>query len=137
TRGNVFEGTKLLVKRVLSGNNDFTISRFLNDGVMTYPPVSSIPTAQGGPITAWTIDKPLPAGLFFDNVTGEIKGVPSVSTASDIYTITAVNDGGSSSKAITLYIKDLPPYTLEYDAPSYQFGSGDEIVIPAPVATGG
>lgn len=56
----------------------------------------------------YTIDKTLPAGLTFDRNTGIISGTPTVVTPSTVYTVTAYNQGGSSSFPITITINPAP-----------------------------
>lgn len=56
----------------------------------------------------YTIDKPLPAGMTFDHTTGIISGTPTVVTPPTVYTITATNDGGSSSYPVTITIIAAP-----------------------------
>ncbi|MBS1531540.1 MAG: gliding motility-associated C-terminal domain-containing protein [Bacteroidetes bacterium] len=58
--------------------------------------------------SGYTIDKPLPAGLSFDNTTGTISGIPTVVTPPTNYTITAYNSSGSDSYVINLTIKASP-----------------------------
>ncbi len=58
--------------------------------------------ADGGQIrkinvSGFTIDKPLPLGLNFDNTTGNINGTPTLATATSNYTVNAYNNSGSSS----------------------------------------
>ncbi len=57
-------------------------------------------------ITGYSIDKSLPTGLTFDPVTGIISGTPGVTTPPEVYTITAYNNGGSSSYPVTIQIVD-------------------------------
>ena len=47
------------------------------------------PTANGGPVTSWSISPLLPSGMSFDTSTGEISGVPTIISPTTTYTITA------------------------------------------------
>ncbi len=63
--------------------------------------------AQNGDIrkiilTGYTIDKPLPAGLSFDQTTGTISGTPTGSFTGLSFTVTGYNTSGYSSTIITL-----------------------------------
>ncbi|MDB5142788.1 MAG: type sorting protein [Mucilaginibacter sp.] len=53
-------------------------------------------------LTGYTIDKPLPAGLTFDQTTGTISGTPAGTFAATAYTVTAYNATGYSATTITL-----------------------------------
>jgi hypothetical protein len=137
TKGNIFNGIKSEIKRIYVADNEFIISKYLDDSVATYPPIKIIPVVSGGSVTLWEIDKELPEGLLFNNVDGSISGVPIEGTPVTIYNITATNEGGSSSKQLSLKIKDLPPANLTYGLSSYEFDSSELIVISAPTYTGG
>ena len=50
------------------------------------------------------ISPALPAGLNFDETTGIISGTPTVSSAATIYTVTAYNSTGKTSKTITITV---------------------------------
>ena len=49
----------------------------------------------GGNVASWVIIPTLTAGLFFDSGTGRISGTPSVNMSTTIYTIRAINTGGT------------------------------------------
>ncbi len=55
-------------------------------------------------VTGYSIDKSLPTGLKFDPTTGTISGTPSISSPPETYTITAYNQGGSSSATVNIQI---------------------------------
>ena len=44
------------------------------------------PTANGGPVTSWSVSPSLPAGLSLDSSTGAISGTPTAVTSSATYT---------------------------------------------------
>ena len=44
------------------------------------------PTANGGPVTSWSISPLLPNGMSFDTSTGEISGVPTIISPTTTYT---------------------------------------------------
>ncbi len=71
----------------------------------------------------YTIDKPLPAGLSFDEFTGAISGTPTVLSPPTNYTVTASNSGGSSSYTVNIQIKvtgTLTPTIITF--PNFTFG---------------
>ncbi|WP_298224115.1 T9SS type A sorting domain-containing protein, partial [Flavobacterium sp.] len=58
--------------------------------------VSLIPNVSGGTVTSYSVSPALPLGLNFDTTTGEIFGTPTA-ISNGIYTVTAMNSGGSTS----------------------------------------
>jgi len=58
-------------------------------------------------IRGYSITPALPAGLTFDGATGTISGMPTAITAPAIYTISAANSTGSSSKKIFIEVDSL------------------------------
>jgi len=73
-------------------------------------------------VTGYKIDKPLPAGLTFDETTGIISGTPIVQSPSTDYTITAFNAAGSSSAIVNITVNGnsatlaVPPI-ITYQSP--------------------
>ena len=67
-------------------------------------------------LSNYTIDKPLPAGLMFDHTTGIISGTPTALSPPTVYTVTATNDGGSSSYPVTISVVPAPllPQTITF-----------------------
>jgi hypothetical protein len=68
------------------------------------------PTVTGTP-TSYSISPALPAGLSLSTTTGVISGTPSVAAASNTYTVTATNAGGSTTTTLTIKIVS-PAFTL-------------------------
>jgi gliding motility-associated-like protein len=54
--------------------------------------------------TVYSINAPLPAGLTFNTVTGQITGIPTLPIAATTYLITATNSNGTSSAPLTITV---------------------------------
>ena len=55
-------------------------------------------------ISNYSISPALPAGLSFNTATGEISGTPSALSSSKTYTVTASNEGGTSTATFTIEV---------------------------------
>jgi len=90
----------------------------------------------GTPITSCTSSPTLPAGLSIHNTTCVISGTPTAVTATDTYTITAVNAGGSDSFAINITVSLAPP-TIAYGPGPYTFVKNSAITAVEPTTLTG
>ncbi|WP_298222167.1 putative Ig domain-containing protein, partial [Flavobacterium sp.] len=70
--------------------------------------VSLIPTVSGGTVTGYSIVPALSSGLNFDTTTGEIFGTPTA-ISNGIYTVTAMNSGGSTTFDVEITVNDIAP----------------------------
>jgi phosphodiesterase/alkaline phosphatase D-like protein/uncharacterized protein YjiK len=61
--------------------------------------------------SAYTISPALPAGLSFDGATGTISGTPTAVSAATAYTVSAKNNGGSSTTILNITIASAPTAT--------------------------
>lgn len=73
------------------------------------PPV--LPTYTGV-VSHFTITPALPAGLAFNTTTGAISGTPGAGVSASTHTITAHNEGGSTSTQVTISVRN--PITVFY-----------------------
>lgn len=71
--------------------------------------MSSITITNTGDSATYTISPTLPTGLSINSSTGTISGTPSVVDATDTYTITATNAGGTDTDVITITVNDIVP----------------------------
>jgi len=83
----------------------------------------------------YTIDKPLPAGLIFNPVTGIISGTPTITSPATVYTITAFNGSGSSTTTvnITVLATALLPSIITF--PKIPPNNGLPILTPTATST--
>ena len=114
------------------GSSSTTISIAVNDLAptsITYTPNSFTlaknaamttvtPTSSGGAVASWSISPSLPSGLSIDAATGAISGTPTVISASNTYTVTASNSGGSATATVTIQVTDAPPASITYSPSS-------------------
>lgn len=73
-------------------------------------------------VTGYVIDKPLPAGLVFDQTTGIITGTPTVTSPATNYTITAYNMAGSSSAVVNIQVTNVAALTITADNKTRAYG---------------
>lgn len=69
---------------------------------------------EGGDVVEFQITPELPTGLFFNNLSGKISGIPSSEYEEKIHTVTGFNSGGSFSFLIKLTVLPVPNYDFEY-----------------------
>ena len=82
-------------------------------------PITSLnPTSNGGLVASYRVDPPLPLGLIFNTVTGEISGTPTAITATADYLVTATNFVGNTSFLVNITVNDIPPSVLSYTGPN-------------------
>lgn len=74
----------------------------------------NIASWEGGPPTSFAVEPPLPEGLFVDNNTGILQGVPQEVAEKITYTITASNQGGSTAATVVFTVVDVPPTAFSY-----------------------
>ena len=74
--------------------------------------VSDAPTVAG-PVTSYTIQPALPAGLSIDPTTGVISGTPTAASAQASYTVTASNSAGSTTAAVSITVLGAPSSFLD------------------------
>ena len=67
------------------------------------PFAANIPSYFGS-LASFSISPSLPAGLTLDGNTGAVYGVPSASSTSHVYTVSASNEGKSATAALTLVV---------------------------------
>ncbi|MBS1533431.1 MAG: putative Ig domain-containing protein, partial [Bacteroidetes bacterium] len=129
------------------GSTSFGISITVNDiapSSLSYPSpnvftvgsaIANLSPTFSGNVTSFSITPALPAGLSFDTTTGIISGIPTVVSAAAIYTVTAINSGGSTSFGISITVNDIAPSSLSYTSPNV-FTVGSAIANLSPTFSG-
>jgi sugar lactone lactonase YvrE len=108
-----------------AGNTSTTLSLTINNSAPTS--LISSPTSlsaalgtmiipitmsnSGGIVASYSISPLLPDGLTLNATTGTISGTPTVLLSLTIYTITAMNNEGSTSTSISISVKDEKVWT--------------------------
>ena len=94
------------------------------------------PTVSGGIVSMWTASPNLPTGLSIDSSTGAISGTPTAVASSASYTITATNDGGSSTATLIIQVNDIAP-SVVYSPSSLTLTKGTTMTTVTPTSSGG
>ena len=71
----------------------------------------NVPSAQGSPITQYSVSSSLPAGLTMSATTGVITGAPTTTQASTVYTITGANSFGPATTTLQIVVSSNILYT--------------------------
>ncbi|OFZ82248.1 MAG: hypothetical protein A2603_00995 [Bdellovibrionales bacterium RIFOXYD1_FULL_55_31] len=94
------------------------------------------PTApSGGAVITYLISPAPPAGIVFDASTGVLSGKPTVALKEQVFTVTAVNSGGSFQKSLSLLVKEIPPSALSYEYSWAVYLKGATFPANHPTAT--
>ena len=105
-----------------------------NDTVSSDLPLN--PTNLGGPVVTWSITPQLSSGLMFDVLTGEISGTPDEVKASEIYTVSATNTGGTDTTQIEITVLDQVPM-IAYVPLDEVLLNNSSVLNMLPESTGG
>lgn len=95
------------------------------------------PANIGGTATNWSIGPALPAGLSFNTLTGQITGTPTAVSATTTYSISADNNGGTSTTYVTITCVNPTPPAISYSPSTNTYISGNAIATWSPTNTGG
>jgi hypothetical protein len=75
------------------------------------------PTVTGLGIT-YSVSPTLPSGLSISTSTGIISGTPTSATSLATYTVSATNNGGSTTFGVVMGINNIAPSSLSYNSPN-------------------
>jgi len=97
------------------------------------------PSTSGGVAASYAVSPDLPNGLTLDQATGILSGTPTTSTATTVYTITAMNSAGRATVGLTLTVLAavVPPMALSYPANPVAYGMGRAVAPNLPSCSGG
>lgn len=104
---------------------------------LSVPVFGNAPSTAGGPVSAFSVEPRLPAGLSLNERTGVISGLPTALSAAAKYTIVARNAAGQTSTELILSVNDLPPAELTYASSAGVYTKGLAITPNAPSHAGG
>ena len=72
------------------------------------------PMNTGGAIANWSVNGTLPAGLVFNESTGQIVGTPLVNSSAQSYTVTGANLNNQSSIVIVITVNEPAPVLVSH-----------------------
>jgi len=98
---------------------------------------NNLPGSSGGPISSYSVSPALPAGLGLNGTTGVISGTPTGIVAASNFTVTATNDGGSTTAVLNITVNDVPPSALTYSVNPATYTVSALIVSNMPRSSGG
>lgn len=98
-------------------------------------PLELRPTVEGE-VDRYTVEPALPPGLRLDSSTGTLEGTPTETAASTTYTVTASNETGAATTALTFCLKVLPPESLAYPQIDDVYSVGEEVRLEPQVEGG-
>ena len=96
-----------------------------------------IPSYQGGQVTHWSIEPPLPPGTLLHQGDGSLRGTPDSVHPMREYVISAQNTGGLVSTTILIDVRDLAVEELRYNPYILDLRQGEEIGQIDPTWQGG
>ena len=99
--------------------------------------VQVIPSYEGGEVTEWAIEPPLPDGMTLHQYDGSLRGIPVSVHPLREYVITVQNTGGSLSSTIIIDVRDIPTEDLAYEPYQFDLRQGDDIGQVTPSWQGG
>jgi hypothetical protein len=99
--------------------------------------ISADTPTVNGTVTSYSISPALPPGFAISSSAGTISGTSTAASAKTSYTVTASNNGGSTTASLTITVNPVaPPSNLSYPQSSIQATVGAAITTDTPTVTG-
>jgi|GEM_PF-1681544 len=97
------------------------------------------PVITGGTPTAFTVTPALPPGVTLHALTGVVSGTPTLVTAAQDYTVSAINVAGGATATLRLEVVHAPPTSLAYGQVTavYRVGQPATPNLPTTPTPGG
>jgi len=102
--------------------------------VLLVPTVTYAALYGGG--TSYTVSPPLPAGIVLNPLTGLITGSSSLNSGPYTYTITATNQGGTTSAVVTIQVGLAGSVSFYWSGSSPGAGALSQLVVYTSAAAG-
>jgi hypothetical protein len=88
----------------------------------------NVPNVEGGVPTLFSVDPKLPAGLTLDSTTGVLTGTPTILSAEQDYTVTALSNSGMAQTALTMKVVSRAPFVTNGEVRALALG-GDTLYL--------
>ena len=98
--------------------------------------IDSLTPTVTGIVESYSVSPDLPSGLEINTSTGVISGTPTAVAGSGLYTVTAMNAGGSTTATVTLVVNPVPPSDLSYTPSTLTASVGTPISKLTPAVQG-
>ncbi|PMS14263.1 hypothetical protein C0Z17_01705 [Trinickia caryophylli] len=137
--GSVTAALRIQVDETVQAPQSLHYTNPVVDYVVNQPIQPNEPNPEGGAVSSYSISPSLPAGLDFDTSTGVISGTPTVVTAEQKYTVTALNSAGSTSEdlKISVVTSPEPPTSLTYQQTWAAYAMDRAMLPNRPISEGG
>jgi hypothetical protein len=124
-------GVSITVNAIAPNSLSYTSPNVFTVGTL----ISSLSPSVSGDVSSYSISPNLPSGLNFDTTSGVISGTPTTVSSVQIYTVTAINSGGSTSFGVSITVNAIAPNSLSYASPNV-FTVGTSISSLSPTVSG-
>ncbi len=89
----------------------------------------TVSTNTGGVADLYSISPTLNNGLSFSTTTGVISGMPSATASATIWTVTAINAGGSGSATLSITVLDNAPTGITLSNDNISENAGANVIV--------
>ena len=89
----------------------------------------TVSTNTGGAIVSYSISPTLNNGLSFSTTTGVISGMPNATASATIWTVTAINAGGSGPATLSITVLDNAPTGITLSNDNISENAGANVIV--------